>query len=108
MNDRLRSTVLVRYESGTDGIYWDRNEKHDADPLPYACMYTFENDAIFNTDVTIEYDLIKTANSTLTVQLDALNLFDHESENEILKMPRMDTRTTSMGRQFFLGMTYTY
>ena len=102
MDDRLRSTLLIRYESATDGFR--RAGFEDG----YTKLETVENDPIFNTDLTIDYDLIKTANSTLTVSVEALNIFDHESEFADTTNAAPLGGSANMGRQFYLGMTYAY
>ena len=101
MDDRLRADLLMRWESAADRIY-KKGKLNGLDQY-----WTEENEDIFYADLGVQYDLIKTTNSTLTLNMDVLNLFDNKN--------LVDTSTSSsgdgsymMGRQFFLGMTYEY
>ena len=98
IENRLRANLLMRWESAADRIV-DITENGDL----IKSYKTIENKDLFNADLGVQYDLIKTANSTLTLNMDVMNLFDNKN-----LVNTSGKGSYSMGRQFFLGMSYEY
>ena len=105
MEDRLRSTLWLRWESEADRIY-NTGDTETIGSEQFRIFKTGENEDLFNADFNLAYDLVKTMNSTLTVNMDVMNLFDNK--NLVLTDAANGVGRYSMGRQFFLGLTYEY
>ena len=105
MDDRLRTNMLLRWESASDRIM----EVAIADRIDNKRTFkTVEQDHMFNADLSVAYDLIKTANSTLTLNMDVFNVFDNKNLVNTSTGAIGSTDHYSMGRQFYLGMSYQY
>ncbi len=105
MDNRLRANLFVRWESETDRISKSRKKVGNE---WFWDLQSHGEESTFNADLSLAYDLIKQANSTLTVTVETLNLFDNKNlcDNNIYTD---DSKARySMGRQFFLGLSYEY
>ena len=105
MDNRLRANLFVRWESETDRISKSRRKVNDE---WFWDLQSHGEESTFNADLSLAYDLIKQSNSTLTVTVETLNLFDNKNlcDNDIAVD---DSKARySMGRQFFLGLSYEY
>ena len=105
MDDRLRASLWMRWESAADRLVKLSDVKNGQEW--FLNFETRENEDLFNADLSLAYDLIKTANSTLTVTMDVTNLFDNKMFGSS-SWRASDEGSYSMGRQFFLGMSYEY
>ena len=103
MEDRLRTSLLMRWEAGCDGIHMLSRGEPDYESGKMKFV-TIDNDDFFNADLSVNYDLIKTADSTLTLNMDVFNLFDNKNQFN----SSFEAGSYSMGRQFYLGMSYQY
>lgn len=101
LNDRLRSTVWLRWESAADRLIKDGLQTDNG--IRYQKYKTHKNKALFNIDLSLQYDFYRHGDVTVTGSLEVLNLFDHKNLVNT-STNASDTGTYCMGRQFFAGL----
>ncbi len=106
MDDRLRANALLRWESGSER--YTRGDDIVIGDTEYVNYYKLSQGHMFNADLMLAYDLVKTAKTTVTVNVEALNLFNNKSlVNTTTGLVGEDDHYNT-GRQFFLGLTCQY
>lgn len=104
-DDRLRSTILARYESPADRLIRDKSlDQWNTNNLQIRGYRKDQQKSLFNIDLTLAYDLYRTQQSSVTMEVQVLNLFDRSN----MLMTGSNSSTYSMGRQFFLGLSARY
>lgn len=98
VNDRLRTMLLVRYESARDVIISGFPPFENG----YDNMVTRKQHALINADLRLEYDLMKVNSTAVTLDLSVLNLADRK--NAVASTNAFFAGTYMMGRQFFVGL----
>lgn len=100
LNDRLHSTILARYESPADRLIRLNDYVFDEDRKLIRTYRSDKQKSLFNIDLNLAYDIYKTQQSAITMELQVLNLFDRRN--------MLMSDGYSMGRQFFLGLSASY
>ncbi len=119
-NDKLRLYGQVRWEQGGDRITYTGTVTtanalsiYDVVADGYLIKYeTIDQENMFNTDISIEYDIYEAKGAIFTLEASVLNLFDtvnlDYSTSTNLSTTTTPTAYYSMGRQFYFGGKYTF
>ena len=100
-DDRLRSTLWLRWESPADRLIKDGLQIDNG--IRYQKYKTHKNKALFNADFSLQYDFYRHGDIIVTGSLDVLNIFNRKNLVNT-STTASDSGTYSMGRQFFAGL----
>lgn len=103
--DRLRLGSIVRYEQGGKGIALVSNNGQIAPDGLATKVYKQKNikDGV-NIDLSVDFDVIKHKDHTLTLNLEVLNLADRINPYDVGTSNSSNTASYQMGRQFYAGI----
>lgn len=93
-NDRLRTMTLVRYDGKASHLY----KKGGA-------FYTDKSEARINVDVKAEYDFLKVYGTTVSANVQVMNVFNHENRFNTSFYNSKSKVGYGMGRQFYFGLS---
>ncbi len=105
-NERIRLFPTLRYESGGETLARLRNPSFVIGPDGNrASRYRIEDrHDTFNVDLAASVELFNYRRNKLSLEMDVTNLFD--TKNKIDVNP--DNPTYARGRQFYMGLKYTF
>ncbi len=110
LDNSLRLMPVLRYETGGKLIHWTATEASAPDGKPTRRYETADRKDIFNADLSAQYDVAIYNEHILTAELDITNLFDRINTVDIdaIKIANKRRITNQMGRQFYLGLKYSF
>lgn len=105
MHDRLRTMLLGRVEDKSVRLV--KVSGRNASPVEYE---TAERPVNFNLDANVQFDVYKSGDTTVTLDVDVLNVFDRINTYETGTQSKAKHITVGngMGRQFFVGLSATF
>lgn len=104
-DDRLKTSLLLRYESAADRLIKDGRGYVQEGGNRVLAYRLASQKALFNADLNVSYDVFKYGEAVFTVEASVLNLFDR---NNYVNTSVDGDGTYSMGRQYFLGINCRY
>lgn len=104
-DERLKAFLQVRWEKGGKRLI-------ELDPIKttglwYRAYAEHDQENMLNADLKLSLDMIRYENQTLALELEALNLLNSKN---IINTTTSSTNagSYSLGRQFYLGLKYTF